>query len=173
MQTRPILIPSALLILVLGVQSLFPQATARALCLPAARGAAAFLHLPLLQTAETPLALDHPLGQVVIAPGCSGAHFLALLLGLGAWTLLSRLPRRRALTRLAAFIPAALLITLTANIMRIVFAVFAQEFSVAFFPEGLHGAMHRVAGVTIFLPTLLVVCFLLERTLAHDRLQPA
>ena len=173
MNTRQIILPAALVVLVLGIQSIWPETLAQALCLPAAHGAAAFLHLPLLSTPETPLALDHPLGQVVIASGCSGAHFLGLLLGVGAWTLLSRLPRRNALIALAAFVPTALLITITANTMRIVFAVFAQEFSIGVFPEGLHGAMHRVAGVTIFLPTLLVVCFLLERSTSHDRIQTA
>lgn len=105
---------------------------------PVENGVGAMLHLPRL--------------EVTVGASCSGMQFFFLLTCLLGW---SALKHRGGWSWLPAILVLAYGMTLFANSVRVVLAVFAREAALHLLgPAYLHSA-HLAAGILVFLPLLI------------------
>jgi len=152
--------------LFLGLQALGSKAV-NAFCRPPAAVAAGFLGVSTHPTETGGSMLRAPGLEVRVGDSCSGMSFFLLMTGLLAWTVLRRKDgARKTWLWLALAVPAAYAITLLANAIRIILAVYAHQVTAATLGPAYQHATHLAVGILVFLPILLLTSFLLERTAA-------
>ena len=150
------------------VGKVFPEVFYRIFAYPAAYLAAQFFGVQpvFIDRYEILIPLMHH--PIHVIPACSAYGFFCLLTALmlsyswrasGAWKVLWS----------AAVIPAAFLITIVLNAVRMVSAYQAHEIASIVFPKNFQAAVHQGIGISIFLTALLGISFLLERKCRHDR----
>ena len=110
----------------------------------------------------------HPLFPLEIVPTCSGWSFFCLLAALLVGRAVVAAGRQRRRFWLAALaIPLAAAITLLVNAARFVAVIASGLFVLPHLPPLVGASFHTAMGVTVFLPALLVVYTLWERSLDH------
>jgi len=151
--------------LFLGLQALGSKAV-NAFCRPPAAVAAGFLGLSSQATEAGGSILRAPGLEVRVGESCSGMSFFLLMSGLLAWSILRRKQSTRTWLGLVLVIPAAFAITLLANAIRIILAVYAHHVTAATLGSAYQHATHLGVGILVFLPILLLTSFLLEKRTA-------
>lgn len=130
-----------------------------AFCRPPAWVGGAFFGAPV--SPAEPGAVLHLAGlEVAVGKTCSGMSFYLLLSGLMAWSVLRWKGGWRWLPVVAL---VAYAVTLFANSLRVVLAVFVREATVAFMGPSYAHSAHLAVGILIFLPLLIACSWLLER----------
>lgn len=96
----------------------------------------------------------------VVTDACSGTHFFVMMALLLGWQL-GRAGRRALPVGLLAA-AAAVPLTLAVNAVRITVVVQAHRWVIPRFPESYGPFLHMLAGMAVFLPSLIMLNHLLE-----------
>jgi exosortase K len=123
------------------------------------------VHMVILNSQDIFIPLHHP---IHVIPACSAYSFFCLLVAMIVVDScrFQKLPRM-----IASFIvalPAAYIITIFINSLRIICAYYANEAAKVLLPSNFQSAMHQGVGIAVFLTTLMVVSVVLERK-CHER----
>jgi exosortase/archaeosortase family protein len=128
-------------------------------CRPAARVAGAILGTPvvLFERYGAPVwVLPHPVLDLHVGRECSGLHFFLLAGLLLLWNALGRSGRARLGLAAAAF-PAAYLVALGTNALRLVAVFQMRVLTGAFLPLPAFGPVHTLTGAFVFLSSLILI----------------
>ena len=107
--------------------------------------------------------LLYPERALRVVAGCAGADFLGLSSGLLLWVSIRLRPVRASLV-----LPAAWLLTVLANGVRLAGLVLAEAVMVERVPVYLHNALHAVVGIAVFLPALVMAYAFWERKVCRE-----
>jgi exosortase/archaeosortase family protein len=150
----------ATLLVICGVvllSRLMPQLFFLILGHPAAHLSGWWLGVPSTITADGVLLMDQTL-PITVTRQCSGADFLALLCGIATPFLMQ--PHRRRYWWAA--LPAALLITITANSCRIISGWYSGVWARSALSQTYWPGVHLATGIVVFFTVLVAVHGLLS-----------
>ena len=97
---------------------------------------------------------------VIVTEACSASDYFAILAGLIAWQLAAQGRRLLSAPLIGLFFSVPL--TLGVNAMRVVFVASVHRWIIPLMPENCAYFLHQLAGVAVFLPSLIVFNFILE-----------
>lgn len=154
-----------------GVDFFWPEAIRLLFRVPAAETAARFLGAEVERGGESPT-IVHPGIEVGITEACAGYDFFCLLLALVVgWEIHRRGFRGERISVFLWALPIAYLITLFANVSRIVCAVEGRLLTRSFLPESFQPILHQAIGVAVFVSILFVSWTALTK-LHEARIEP-
>ena len=99
---------------------------------------------------------------LLVTTACSGYDFFALLVAVATFAIVSR-PGPAGKQRWSVSLLALYVVAIVANASRVVAVAHVDLFAATMMPPSTLHALHRVAGLAVFLPVMMFVYMLLER----------
>jgi len=104
---------------------------------------------------------------LLVTTACSGYDFFSLLVAMAVLALGAR-PGRAGLRRWLGSLVAVYVVSIVSNAARVVAVAHVDLFAAAMLPSLLAHAIHRAAGMAVFLPVMMFVYILIERGTLHE-----
>lgn len=145
------------------VASLVPSAILKLFAFPAGWVASQFWGAPT-ERQPTELLLHHPSIAISVTEACSGFTFFSILIAMYTGFVFQNRPRKWLVGFFSIY-----LVTLAANIARIIIAVELRVLSTSIFPANYQAALHTVIGMIIFLSTAIAFWLAINYTHARTR----